>query len=66
MGMVLKAIDRLGLADNTFVIYMSKLQKLLDRYLTDINAQRPRSNPQYDPSKPPSSRKGRGGRRKRR
>ncbi|MEE3369832.1 MAG: sulfatase [Planctomycetota bacterium] len=41
---------------------VTDLDKLLEQYLLDVDAQMAVSNPQYDPAKPPVSRKARGGR----
>ena len=41
---------------------VTELDKLLEQYLLDVDAQMAVSNPQYDPAKPPVSRKARGGR----
>ena len=36
----------------------AKLDRMLGQYLTDIDAQMPELNPDYDPSAPPPQRKG--------
>ena len=41
---------------------VKELDKLLEQYLQEVDAQMAVSNPQYDPAKPPVSRKARGGR----
>ena len=41
---------------------VTELDKLLEQYLLDVDAQMAVSNPQYDPAKPPVSRKAKGGR----
>ena len=44
---------------------VTELDKLLQQYLQEIDAQMAVSNPQYDPAKPPASRKAKGDRDKR-
>ncbi len=41
---------------------VTELDKLLEQFLLDVDAQMAVANPQYDPAKPPVSRKARGGR----
>ena len=41
---------------------VTELDKLLQQYLQEIDAQMAVSNPQYDPAKPPASRKSKGDR----
>ena len=43
---------------------LAKLDSELVKYLKDVNAQMAIPNPQYDPAKAPTSRKGGGGRNK--